>query len=589
MKSASSSSNLRNAWFNEISHRFIVIPVVSFITYFIATILPIILNYSAFENVASYTAYTLRGSGATVFIGSAMAIITSAAVFSYLHDSASAVVVHSMPFGRRKLFTSSFISGFIMMLIPIIATGILFMLVSGAHVSTLHGNSDFVGILTFSHSLKWMLDSIIVVTFVYVMSNLAGIMAGTRLIHVLLAMFINGAPYCLLLIVRAYAVQFFFGYPSELLINKFYYVSAVTYSISKDHYIGTEDLVPELIYIGVIIAVTLLTIWLYNKVKLERVRSACVFPVVSDILCVLLTFMGMSLGSIILTLVINSDGTMHKTMFLIIAAGLSVVLYIICRMIADGTTKIFNRSSYKKFGIYIVLVAVFFAFTVFDVSGFSTKTPSVKDVTSVELTGPYTTMDSTTLTDENSIAEVIALQKSFINNRYTDMSEEHGTQNTLTIKYHKKNGLTTTREYDMCSGKNQPNRLFEKLYNTPAFQAANAFKISSSTKINSIVLSNEVKSTDGDYVSSEYDISRRDYNGLIEAINKDISNRTYKEVVTLDNTGDCIAEVDIDYNLHEYGSSDYDGEYSTNLYITKGDKYTIAYLKDAGYWRKLAK
>jgi len=578
MKSANSSSSLRNAWFQENTRRLLVIPIVSFLAYFLAVILPVILNYSRFEDIASYMSYTLQDGGATAFIGAAMAVVTSAAVFSYLHDTASAVVVHSMPFGRRKLYSSSVISGFIMMLIPIVATCLLLMLLSGAHVSNdVVTSKDFsIEMLTISHALRWMLDSIIVVTFVYTMSNLAGIIAGTRLIHVLLALFINGTPYALLLLIRGYAAIFFYGFPEDIFDNKFYYVSAASYSVAKDHYLGRADILPMLIYILVSIAIGLLTLWLYKHVKLERVRNACVFPIAADIICVLLTFMGMSLCAMLLTMIIG-NGVANKGIFIALSVGLGIMFYIICRMIADSTTNVFNSSSYKKFGIYVVIVAVFFAFGVFDIAGYGHKTPTASKVSYVYLTNEYSTSYGVKLSDQNSINAVIALQKTIIDEHRDNAVTSNNNNTTVTMTYHDKNGILQKRTYALYLDGGKAEQQFKSLYDSAAFKKANYFIASSKIKEVSVTTMDSYDS-DNNYSSTSHVIASKHYAELLQAANKDIQSRTYKQAKGIKDYSDYIATLDV----HYYGSDDV-GEFS----ITKNDTNTIKYLKSTGYWNEI--
>lgn len=100
MKSANLYSSPSKAWYKENFRRFWVLPLLEFLALFLINILPIILNYSKFENVSDYTETTMSGCNiANIFVFCAISIVISASVFSYIHGVASSTMIDRIPAG----------------------------------------------------------------------------------------------------------------------------------------------------------------------------------------------------------------------------------------------------------------------------------------------------------------------------------------------------------------------------------------------------------------------------------------------------------------------------------------------------------
>lgn len=592
MKSANLYSSPSKAWYKENFRRFWVLPLIEFLALFLVNILPIMLNYGRFECIYDYASTSLWGYNiANIVLLCSMAIVVSTAVFSYIHGVASATIVHSMPITRRELFRGSFFSGLVMLIIPLILTGILFLCMSGAHISadalkTICGTSEY-NIITIKAICIWVFESSVIVAFVYTMANLAGILAGSRLIHVLLALFINGLPFVLLEIFYLYEDNFFFGYPEDESPFAFSFVSPVSYMASKFGRPEIAELYPHLIYIAVIIAVALFTSWLYTRIKLERERNACVFPAVADIICVLLTFICMSLlGLLIASSVSDIDnGLIQRIPFIIVCIASSVFIYMICRMIADGTTKIFSKVNLKKFGIYVIVVAVFFAFTLFDITGYQQRVPEASKVASVTLETNYAVQPSIDLKSGKSIDSIISLQKALLS-EYKNQGFGQVSSDDLTIRYQLKNGRTLSRSYSLpvYNGKHgniKTTEAFKNIFNSAEFSRANLYNTSASA-IKSIA---ELKFTNTysknkDYEESEETvIASKDYYGLLKAMNKDILTMDFNDFSTIVNNDYDYPSVDLRLNSRK--SMD-----ESSFYLNKSTKNTIKYLKATGYWEQ---
>ena len=114
-------------------------------------------------------------------ISTVLCIAAATAVFDYLHDPAAALSTHSMPLRRGTLFRSSWLSGFIMLAIPLIivgaVTGIILMKTGYSHTA---------GDLT-----VWIIKILICLLFIYSMSSLAAVLSGNTVTTIIAALFLN--------------------------------------------------------------------------------------------------------------------------------------------------------------------------------------------------------------------------------------------------------------------------------------------------------------------------------------------------------------------------------------------------------------
>jgi ABC-2 type transport system permease protein len=582
MKSQNLFSNPSKAWFRENVRRFWILPLMELLAYFLIAILPIIMSYSQYENVVDYTSTSIINTNfGLIALNIICPIAISVAVFSYIHGTASSTIAHSFPITRRKLYASSFWSGLLMLLVPVLLTGIMFMMISGAHISadaTCSVKSS-ESVLTFVHCLQWIAETSIIVTFVYVMSNLAAIIAGNRVTHVLLAMLINVLPFAMLQLFRLYESQFFFGYPQSGRLESSL-VSPLSHAMRRTGYMSTDDLMPELIYIAVIIVTTLITVWMYNKVQLERERSACVFPIISDIVCLIVTFIGASLVAIELSdFISDSKYSMEtKLMFIAMAIPASIVFYIICRMIADGTTRIFSMTNLKKFVLYLVITAVFCCFTVFDITGYQNRIPDVSQISYVKLDTRYETKGPIKLTSRESINNVVKYHGDILAEHNSSQWNNSATD-TISLTYKLKNGRTINRDYDVPNYNTDldTTRAFGKIFYSKEFNDKCQLEI----PIKEIVRMSFYKgNNDGQKILSIYP---QDYSGLIAAINKDIKVQTLEKVFSTNETdSDLVYQIEISINKKDL-------EDATYYKMTTKNTNTYKFLTSHGYWSQYKK
>ena len=459
-------SNRRSAlsamWMKTLMRRDVIVAFVAFLAYFSVTILPLILNFSSFGSVSPYYTELIRSGVSPVsFITVVYAISLSVMLFDYLHSNASSAALHSFPVTRGKLFRTTVVTGTLLLLIPILLTAVL-MCVTGAFMPAVIQTTESAKIivprdvLSFVNCGKWFIDTAVGALFVFAIANLAGIVAGKNIIHALLAYLLNGIVGVVLILVDGYAASFILGATETQLTDLAQYTNPfLWYMAKRGSMLGVSDIPMMLAFVAIALIITILTGLLYKSIKLEREQDATVFPVVSDLLVIFLSFCGLSIfGMIIGELMSNGATTLPLKPFLLGSAIGGVIYFIVFRMIADSSVRIFNTRSLISFIVLCAVTAVVFAFTCFDITGQTERVPDASSVTSAEIQTVVPFDTKITLNDRESVEDVISLHKVILKHRDKVETTDGDVQElSFTVKYNLKNNTTLTRSYSIDARK----------------------------------------------------------------------------------------------------------------------------------------
>ena len=617
---ASASTTLRNRAFDTVvrenMHRYWAVPVLSVLAYLLFCLLPVLMNYRDFGIVSNYAANMMTGASFVIlFVMTVTAVIASAAVFGYLHDPVSATAVHAMPVDRKRLFSASVWSGWLFVMLPLAVIMFLLLLMRGATVDpsqVAYGYSENLAKETFtlSHALTGGLTYVFVGSCVYAVCCLAAVLSGKRGIHVLLSMFLIVLPNMLLLVIQSLCSGFLYGFAGFNINGRL--ISPLGYALMKSS--DGLDLEYLVYYVGWTALLLFVAYMIYRAVRLERIGSACTFPAVADVLCILLTFISaIGLAEIIVSLT-SSDTGDDRGRMLITSLITSVACYLVMRMIADSTPAVFHVGTLKKFLVYLAILAAVLAFTVFDVTGFQTRVPDASRVQSVSVQTDYPDnliQGYRNYSDPETVEAVAGLQQALVDTRNIKFSGG-AYVNAVDLTWHLANGRTMRRTYVVYWSPEYKSvtQAMQKLHGCEEFQAAmqiDAEALLADAQIVT-VYGNEYFDynvyEDGEAMAEEPMQARiriEDWNGLVEAMNKDIAARAYDQTdgnflyqVTVAWTPDPVADGDgsmtdggpwetIDVEVAPDGFS-----YITyNMYGF--DKNTEAFLREKGYYDRIVK
>lgn len=602
MKSENLSSNkgslfgLSGMWVRTLCRRDLIVAFVAFLAYFSVTMLPLILSFNDFSSVSEYYVSVMQSSFSPVpFIAAIYAIALSAMLFDYLHGTASAAGIHSFPVTRGKLFRSTVLTGSVLLLLPALLIGILLFVSGQIMPPSIHSGAAAAPaeVLSAVNVLKWFVDTAIGSLFTFAIANLAGIIAGKNIIHVLLAYLLNTIAAITCVIIDTYANSFIFGVEE----TPFMKLAAKTHPFlwfmaEREGMLSFDWMI--VIFIAATILITVFTGLLYTKIRLEREQEATVFPLVSDLLVIYCSFCSLSgVGLISAQLMAGDGSTLPVIPFLIGSLIGSIPSFIVYRMIAESSVRIFNLRSAVNFAALALVTAAVIALTCFDVTGQANRIPDASDVSRVNITAmaPFDG-SKITLSDSQSVNDVIALHKAVLDSKKS--SSAYGDDSTymnVALQYTLKNGTTLKRSYYIKRNAGDVRNAAEKLCSGEEYQS----KLE--VYVRKLILNADYATV---YTSkADVDIAAEDIRPLLMAYLKDVranGSAYYSGIESRNVTGDTEQDytdsrtgtINVSHEMHENWTEEFDA-LNASLYFGEKDSHVHRFLKKKGYTGEIIK
>lgn len=410
------------------------VPALAFLLYFFAGIFPIILNLSDIGSIARYIDNSLNNYNVVYPIYMAgIPLVAAMLMMSFFHKPAKALALHAQPYSRSKLFNSHVVSGWLMCIIPVVLTALLYLvfmretlvystseLVMDSLFVTGSPVTDSHNIYTFSAVMSWLASSIGIMTFFYGMYILAGSLTGNSAMHLLLSgLFFIIVP-ALLLIVSTYCEGYIEGFVSlpDWVSDMMRCFNPLIMMITS----GMETIVTAkttLTYLVLGLVFIAAGGAAYRLAKLEKVGDSMIFRPVEEIITYLVVFVGMTVfGFFFQTFKDDSKA------FLIIGMVIgTLITFFITKVIIARSVRIFNMKNLKSLGVYVVIAALFTAFTVFDITGISKRLPKLDQVESVSCEYMFTgyEMDSFASGSFQGLSDIGKLTSPYVINKVYEL------------------------------------------------------------------------------------------------------------------------------------------------------------------------
>jgi len=405
------------------------------------------------------------------------AVLVAAAVWSYLYNSRSVGMMHTLPMDRKGLFATGVLSGMVMMLIPYVVTGGLAIV-----IFICFGGFDLTGTLVtilavLGHSLFYFASATAVA---FVTGNLFALPVLYFIFHFLVV--------GLDALVNLFANGFIFGLNTtysgvlEFLSPTVYLMHHVMVESTRER-VFHPDIYSEYggYYSSRIESVTLENGWLiavyalvglvllgiafalYRKRRSESAGDVVAVGWMKPVFRYGVTLCGAMAGGLALYFIFW--GSFQRTGYydvlpLLIAMLIAGAIgYYTASMLLAKSLRVF-RGSWKGLGVMAVCVLAICGLLHFDLFGVETRVPEAVDVKGVNF---YAAENNYTLDPEQdrelleeiravhrAIAEdadyILAMDESWTNGGETDL-DRVATHNTIRFVYELKSGATVSRRY----------------------------------------------------------------------------------------------------------------------------------------------
>ncbi len=540
----------------------------------------------------------LQDSPAAMLTAAILPVLSSACVFSRLHNRQMAARIHALPLTRNQHFFSHVISGWILSVLPFVILFLIYMYLMGHSAMGLL-LADETDYYYNAYFWKWLAGMLVTVTFVYDLSVLAGILAGTVLTHLLLALLLNGLLPAVTYLINHIIVQFWTGFYSLPVASS--QLSPVTWEHQFTYFRYISSALPYLLYAAAALIFLLIAWLLYRRVKLEREGESTVFKGFGEFVCVCFGFIGLCAGGL---LFYNVSAGHSKELFLAGAAAGGLLFYIAARMIMEKRLQIFNTVNMKKLGVFALCGAIFTVFMVFDLGGFAKRLPKGSETAFITVNDAFE-LDYVTVFDDPSLMEKLrdlglALADHSKPGMNADQYDEtlffvyypdqdyHVNEYNLPLLETLLEGKTRAvcRYYSFDPSQPDIAAAYAELYDDPAYKKLSPLYDLSGDKIDRMqVLPYTASENHGDTLYGPSDIiDTNDINALAEAIRDDFRSMTYADLLQarkLNKTPVIKLELMIQ---SEAGTGGY-GSFTLNL--RQNYKRTLQFMKENGYDRSL--
>ena len=439
------------------------------------------------EVMASVSGYLNGSAKATIFVSAFFTVLLAMALFSYLMNSRSVGLMHSLPITRGRQFATHFVVGVIMFTAVHLAAALLALPVQAA-----------LGAVDVRGTWEWFAAAELTSLFFFALAALCAMITGWLLAIPVIYTGINFLFGAFYLLISTMTQMFYWGYESNgwpawvswlTPLVRLYNVAApagpddiVLYGMENGtnyyvNYLPARFWNAMLIY--TVAAVLFIVIaWLFCRARhSETAGDAIVFPWLRPVVLYVISLAGgMGLG-ILLWYLVSYGESIYVLLLCQIVAGL--IVYFGVQMLLHKSFKVFNRRGWLGAAALTAALVIVSLVIRFDAFGAQKYVPDVNQIESAEInTYAYDDIPSVRgLKDPQGLEKLTALHKAILEQgrpasqeidqiNSIPTSEYTGDQDyfTFSIDYTLKDGNTIRRSYSQIVRRG-----------TPLYEAANAF------------------------------------------------------------------------------------------------------------------
>lgn len=324
-----------------------------------------------------YMSGIIQGSCLSPYI-MGMCIIIAISVFLYLTREREAYTIHSFPLKRTQIFTSHYLAGLVMLVLPVLAVQVVLVLIVMAH--GISGIISLIGI----YILEWMIQ----IFFFYSLACAVVMLTGNAFMSLVIYGVLNFLVVGVAMLYSMLADLFVYGNQgfsmSALVDNRIIKVFTpviffLTHSFHRDGYglYGVEecetyldfsqymtDIAKTAVYLIPAVLLVVLAVSLYRIRQLEAAGDMIAFPWgrpvfrIVFVFCSSLIFAAAIYAICFGNIVSNyAYGKIFRIVLMLVIIG-TVIFYLIGNMILDKTFFIWKRTSYWRMALFVVLMVL---------------------------------------------------------------------------------------------------------------------------------------------------------------------------------------------------------------------------------------
>lgn len=550
-------------------------------------------------------------------------LIAALCVFSYMHSPKSTAMIHALPAKRESLFTTNYLAGLSLTLVPVLFNGII--LIAGGLL---------IGIPDLKYLLIWLLLSLIMNFLLYSFAVFAGLFTGHLAAQAVFYVIFNFLALFLEVILELVFQSFLFGFYLSTGTWQSKVLSPIVYMDDLFSYFAMNkgSFWAPVAYLLAGLVFTAAAFFLYKKRRMEVATDVISLKAMKPIFLYTVTFCSSALfGSILVELITRKRSIGAFVVSYMIGGFIG---YFASLMLLKKTFRVFRH--YKGYVVSVLAIIAAFSALYFDAFGYERYIPQINDIEMIyvsnysdrfgtlalspeqydpekdryyvgfdfsdqvleQLTGEMVTSirkRAGIISDQASIQKVLALHQAIIDNRNTLRLDTHeminqtplGSKNiyfvNFLVTYRMKGGQIIERSYNLpmqLIGSDEMSTLLRDLVTTPELKDRYQPLLNlTPSDINNIDIGHTSNEGVRDSISVTNDIV-----GFLEAYKADILNQDPINWFVYMQQGNYLS-MDVTFNLKE-PLYHYGRERTYTIQLTTDYTNTLKYLEEHGLIKK---
>ncbi|MBE7048214.1 MAG: hypothetical protein E7393_02430 [Ruminococcaceae bacterium] len=305
-----------------------------------------------------------NNGGAFIFLIGA-AVILGVCMFRYMQEVRSATLFHALPVTRNQLYISALFSGFILLALPIIVNGCIYLCMSlgGGYFQILppHMVADWVG--------SQLLTGIATLFF----CMLVGVLTGSSVGQFIFTFALCGLPVGIVALGSYLLDGWLFGFTSSGIDATLEFLIQITPIFFPQFLTNANSILWIPVLEGIYILLFAgLGLWLYGRRDVERAGDVAAFPFIRPLFLYGVTLCGMLAGTAFISEVIGIGRHADPNLFVLLFFAL--LSYVIAKILLAKSFRILPY--YKGYVVFGILVLIAFFAINGNWMGYGTTVPS---------------------------------------------------------------------------------------------------------------------------------------------------------------------------------------------------------------------
>ncbi len=389
-----------------------------------------------------------------VFLAAFFAVLCAMAVFGYLYSHRSACWTHALPLRREALFTTQYLAGLSMMLLPLLATAVLTAIVEVSFLPAEHWGEVLRALII------WLLVQCGVSLFFFSFASFCAMFTGHILALPAFYCILNCLAWGLWILINSLMTEFYYGYagtPGAMTVVK-YLTPAVALRDAAGWWtwwgaVETTRLdSPGTVAVYALVGVGLayISLCVYRRRHVETAGDVVAVALVRPLFKYGVSFCaGLAFG--IFTAAFFGWGSLNALIPCVLAWTL--IGYFAAEMLLKKSFRVLK--AWKGGAVMAAVMLALCLVCLADVFGVVNRVPAADRVESVrvniDMGAPYDDGQSlnATITDPAQIEKITALHKAIVDNRESDDGtyDSRNDYTYATLSYRLSGGGRLEREY----------------------------------------------------------------------------------------------------------------------------------------------